>query len=145
MGKSYTSDLRERVVGLIVEGQSRRGAARQLKLSASCAVKLMARWRRTRSLEPARQGRPPGSGKLEPHRTFLIGRVEQCPDITMPELAAELEAQSGIRVSPASLSRFLCAAGFTYKKNPSGLRAGTRRRSASAAAMGGTPPASHAA
>lgn len=34
----------------------------------------------------------------------------------MPELAAELEARSGIRVSPASLSRFLCKAGFTYKK-----------------------------
>jgi len=145
MGKSYTSDLRERVVGLVEAGQSRRGAARQFSVSPSCAVKLVARWLQTKSLEPAKQGRPSGSGKLEPHRAFLIGRVEARPDITMPELAAELETQSGITVNPASLSRFLCAAGFTYKKNAAGLGAGTRRRRASAAAVGGSSPAPHAA
>jgi hypothetical protein len=31
-------------------------------------------------------------------------------------LAAELEARHGIEVDPASLSRFLCKAGLTYKK-----------------------------
>ncbi len=79
-------------------------------------MKLMARWRQTRSLEPAKQERPSGSGKLEAQRAFLIGRVKERPDITMPELAAELELRSRITVNPASLSRFLCAAGFTYKK-----------------------------
>ena len=60
MGKSYTSDLRERVIGLIEAGQSRRQAARHFGVSPSCAVKLMAHWRRTGSLEPVRQGRPHG-------------------------------------------------------------------------------------
>ena len=116
MGKSYASDLRRRVICFVGAGQSRRQAARHFGVSPSCAVKLMSRWQRTKSLEPARQGRPRRGGKLEPHRTFLIGRVEERPDITMPELARELEVQSGLTVSPASLSRFLCKAGFTYKK-----------------------------
>ncbi|MFZ2099508.1 MAG: IS630 transposase-related protein, partial [Oricola sp.] len=87
MGKSYTSDLRERVVGFIEAGHSRRKGAHRFAVSPSCAVKLMSRWQRTKSLEPARQGRPRGGGKLEPHRGFLISRVEARPDITMPELA----------------------------------------------------------
>ena len=32
------------------------------------------------------------------------------------ELAAELEAKRGVKASPASLSRLLCRAGFTYNK-----------------------------
>jgi transposase len=145
MGKSYTSDLRERVVGFIEAGQSRRKAALHFDVSPSCAVKLMSRWRRTKSLEPAKQGRPRGGGKLEPHRRFLIGSVEARPDITMPELVKELEAQSGITVSPASLSRFLRKAGFTYKKNTDGLGAGTRRCRPSAADVDPAPPAPDAA
>ncbi len=79
-------------------------------------MKLLSRLRKTASLAPAAQGRPRGGGKLAKHRGFLIARVEQQPDITMPELAAALEAAAAGRASPASLSRFLCKAGFTYKK-----------------------------
>jgi transposase len=75
-------------------------------------------------LAPAKQGRPAGSGKLGRYRIFLIGRVKEKPDITMPELARELEALHHVKVNPASLSRFLCKAGFSYKKNAAGI--GTR-------------------
>ncbi len=126
MTKSYSSDLRERVVFYVEAGHSRRAAARAFDVSASFAVKLLASWRKTGSTAPARQGRPPGGGKLAPHRDFLIKRVEDKPDITMPELAGELEEARGVLVSPASLSRILCAAGFTYKKNTAGLRARAR-------------------
>jgi hypothetical protein len=40
----------------------------------------------------------------------------------MPELAAKLEAECGLVAHPASLSRFLLAAGFTVKKNAAGRR-----------------------
>lgn len=79
-------------------------------------MKLVARHERTGSLEPEPQGRPQGTGKLEPYRDILIARVEEQPDITMPELAAELESQHAIKADPSSLSRFLCKAGFSYKK-----------------------------
>jgi transposase len=120
MGRSYSLDLRRRVVGRVAGGQSRRGAAEALEVSPSFSVKLVARHRRTGSVAPERQGRPPGTGKLAPHRDFLIGRVKERPDITMPELAAELEARHGVEADPASLSRLLCKAGFTYKKNAAG-------------------------
>jgi transposase len=97
-------------------------------VSPSFSVKLVARHRRTGTLGPQRQGRPPGTGKLAPYRDFLMGRVRQTPDITMPELAAELEARHGVGADPASLSRFLCKAGLTYKKNPAGRGARTLGR-----------------
>ena len=128
MGRSYSLDLRRRVVSRVEGGQSRRGAAADLQVSPSFSVKLVARHRRSGRLEPQRQGRPPGTGKLAPHRDFLMGRVREKPDITMPELAAELEARRGVVTVPASLSRFLCKAGLTYKKNAAGRGARTLGR-----------------
>ena len=124
MGRTYSLDLRSRLVARVAGGQSRRGAAEDLEVSPSFSVKLVARHRRTGSFAPERQGRPPGTGKLARYRNFLIGRVQEKPDITMPELAAELETRHGVAADPASLSRFLCKAGFSYKKNAAGQ--GTR-------------------
>ena len=127
MGKSYSMDLRERIVAQVAAGGSRRGAARRFGVSDSCAVKLVARAERTGSVEPARQGRPPGGGKLAAHMAFLIEIVEAAPDITLPELAARLEAEREVKVTAPSLSRALIAAGFSYKKSPDGLGARTCR------------------
>lgn len=126
MGKSYSLDLRERVFGFVGCGGSRREAASHFEVSPSFAVKLLRRREKTGSLEPAKQGRPSGGGKLAKVRDFLIARVENHPDITMPELAAALEAEKGVKASPSSLSRFLCLAGFTYKKNAAGGGARSR-------------------
>ena len=127
MGKSHPIELRERVQAEVDGGGSRRGAAERFKVSASFAVKLAARVARTGSLEPARQGRPPGGGKLAPHVTTLIAWVEAEPDITMPELAAKLLAERGVEAHPASLSRVLINAGFSVKKNAVGCRDRARR------------------
>ena len=127
MGKSYSMDLRERIVAQVASGGSRRGAAKRFGVSDSCAIKLVARVERTGSAEPARQGRPPGGGKLAAHMAFLIEEVEARPDITLPELAARLEAERGVKVAAPSLSRALSAAGFSYKKSPDGVGARTRR------------------
>ncbi len=128
MGKSHPIELRERVQAEIDGGGSRRGAAQRFKVSASFAVKLAARVARTGSAEPERQGRPPGGGKLASHLARLVGWVEAAPDITMPELAAKLLAETGVEVHPASLSRALLQAGFSFKKNASGIRDRARRR-----------------
>lgn len=120
MGKSYSLDLRERVIDFVGSGGSRREAASYFDVSPSFTVKLLRRREKTGSLEPAKQGRPRGGGKLAKVRDFLIAQVEKRPDITMPELAAALEAERGVKADPASLSRFFCRAGFTYKKNAAG-------------------------
>jgi transposase len=126
MATSYSMDLRSRVVAAVAGGSSRRGAAQQFGVSASCAVKLLARVQATGSAEPGRRGRRPGSGKLGPHKAMLIAWVEEKPDITMPELALRLEQMHGVRVHPSSLSRLLGGVGWTYKKTA--RRAGDRPR-----------------
>ena len=128
MGKGYSLDLRERIAARVEAGHSRREAARHFGVSESCAVKLMQRVAATGSPAPAPQGRPAGGGKLAPCQQFLIGCVRANPDITMPELAAELLAAHGVEADPSSLSRVLCQAGFSYKKSAEGGGARTRRR-----------------
>ena len=63
MGKPYSIDLRERVQAEVESG---------LRRQSSFAMKLADRISRTGSVEPARQGRPPGGGKLAPHLTALL-------------------------------------------------------------------------
>ena len=121
MGKPYSIDLRERVQAAVDGGQSRRAAARHYAVSASFVVKLAERVSRTGSAEPARQGRPPGGGKLAPHLALLLEWVAAEPDITMPELAAKLRAERAVTVHPASLSRVLLQAGLSFKKNSAGV------------------------
>ena len=126
MARSYSTDLRERVAGEVDAGQSRRAAARRFGVSASTGVRIAKRKELTGSVEPARIGRPAGSGKLTIYASDLIGWVEANKDITMPELAAKLEEKHGVSAHPASLSRFLIKQGFTVKKNPAGNRGRTR-------------------
>ncbi len=127
MAKVYSTDLRDRVLGFIRSGHSRRGAARHFGVSPSFAVKLAERERRTGSSAPDRRGRRAGHGKLAPVLGFLITRLQAEPDITMPELAEALRAAHGVTAHPASLSRVLCRAGFTYKKIAAGPGVRTRK------------------
>ena len=129
MTRSYSLDLRVRVVAFVEAGHTCRAAARHFGVSDSFAIKLLQRQRQSGSPAPARQGRPLGHRKLSPYETFLIQAVETKPDITMPELAARLLKEHGIIAAPATLSRLLCRHGFTYKKTPDGRGVRTRRRS----------------
>ena len=122
MGKAHSTDLRVRIVDAIEAGQSCRAAARQFSVSPATAVRLSQRKTRTGSVEPARQGRPVGTGRLTAHVDALVSWVDANGDITMPELAARLLAERGVKAAPATLSRLLIDQGFTVKKNSSGQR-----------------------
>src|SRR5579862_7781187 len=114
MAHAYSLDLRLRVLRFVERGGSCRKAARHFDVSPSFVVKLVGRMRRTGSAEQGTRG---GSrGKLAGYREVLLTYVEEQPDITMPELAAQL-GRLGLSVAPASLSRFLRRIGFRFKKN----------------------------
>jgi transposase len=84
-------------------------------VSVSFVVRLMKSFRATGALAP----KPSGGrrhAKLDPHRAFLLGRVAEKADITMPELSAELATASGTKADPASLSRWLIRNGYRFKK-----------------------------
>ena len=122
MGKSSSADLRVRIVGEIEGGQSCRAAARRFGVSAATAVRLAQRKAQTGSLASTRQVRPTGSVLLGAHVDTLVGWVDADGDITMPELAARLLAERGVKAHQASLSRLLIRHGFTVKKNAAGER-----------------------
>ena len=115
MPKPYSLDLRERVAGFVDGGRSRRAAAAHFGVSVSFVVKLMKAVGTSGRLDPKpRGGRR--HAKLEPHRAFLLAQVAEKDDITMPELAAALDAATGTKADPASLSRWLLRNGYRSKK-----------------------------
>jgi hypothetical protein len=83
MTKSYSLDLRRRVARFVEAGHSCHEAARHFEVSVAFVVRLMAAYRSTSSLAPQPEG---GwrSSKLDPHREFLLQRVAEKGDITMP-------------------------------------------------------------
>jgi transposase len=128
MPKPLSNDLRERVVAFVEAGHSRRAAAVHFGVSASFVVNLMTLHRETGSVDP----RPRGGrrhAKLDPHRAFILGRVAEKADITMPELADELAAATGTKAEPSSLSRWLIRNGYRFKKNSAGQRTRQARHS----------------
>ncbi|MEP7453337.1 IS630 family transposase [Phyllobacterium sp. SB3] len=116
MGICRSEDLRLRVVEAVAAGSSRRAAAQRFAVSVSSAIRWSARAASEGAPRPRKQGRPAGKGPLADHLDYLVGVVEATPDITMPELAARLQADRNVVAANASLSKLLCRAGFTYKK-----------------------------
>ena len=125
MGGAISADCRLRTARGISAGKSRRAVAERFEVAPPPAARVQARYAATGSVEPAKQGRPKGSGKPDPYRAARIEKVKARPDIAMPDLAVWLEAEHGIAAGPSNLSKRLCEAGFTYKK-----RRRPRRRSA---------------
>ena len=143
MTKSYSLDLRQRVVRFVEAGHSCHEAARHFEVSVAFVVRLMAAYRATGSLA----AKPEGGwrySKLDPHREFLIRRVSEKSDLTMPQLAAELAAR-GTTVTPASISRWFIRNGYSFKKNAAGQRARTLRRAPGARPLALQAPAADAA
>jgi transposase len=144
MPKAYSLDLRERVAQFVEAGRSCHAAAAHFTVSVSFVVRLMKSFRATGILKP----KPSGGrrhAKLDPHRAFLIGRIEEKADITMPELSAELAAATGTKADPASLSRFLIRNGYRFKKNAAGSRARSSRCQSGARGVDRQAPAANAA
>jgi transposase len=88
MPKPYSLDLRERVVSYVEAGHSRRAAAAHFRVSPSFVINLMTAFRERGAVTPKALGGWRHS-KLDPHRVFILRRVAEKDDISMPELAGE--------------------------------------------------------
>jgi transposase len=99
MPQAYSLDLRQRVARFVEGGRSCHAAAVHFSVSVSFVVGLMKSFRATGRLTP----KPSGGrrhAKLDPHRPFLLARIAEKADMTMPELSAELAAASGTKAVP---------------------------------------------
>ncbi len=115
MTRALSTDLRERVVAAVTAGESCRSVAERFEVAVSSVVKWSQRYRQTGSVAPGKMG---GHRKrvLEPHRAFIIERIEQTSHLTLHGLKDELAAR-GVRVSHTAVWLFLRREGLRFKKN----------------------------
>lgn len=119
MTAPLSNDLRERVVAAVLAGESCRLAAARFGVAVSSAVKWSQRYRSSGSVAPGKMG---GHRKrvLEPHRAFIVERINQTPHLTRHGLKAEL-AERGVKVSHDTVWQFLRREGLRFKKTLSAL------------------------
>lgn len=128
MGKPYSMDLRERVVGVVNGGGSRRQAAARFGVAASTAIGWVKRVAQTGSAAPTKPGqRQDGKIKGE-YRAWLIARCKS-GDFALRGLVAEL-AERGLKVDYKTVWKFVRAENLSFKKKPGGQRARSRGRGA---------------
>jgi transposase len=117
MGRSLSSDLRERVVKAIGAGMSSRRAAARFGVGISTAGTWYRRYRDHGETAARKQGHPPGC-KLDAHEGFILDLVEKQPDITLAEIAARLAEERGVSAVPSTVWTFFAKRGITFKKRP---------------------------
>jgi len=133
MPKSYSADLRERVIEAVETGASCHEAADRFEISVSSAIKWLQRWRESRSAAPKPRG---GSiSPLEECAAQVLAMTAEHPDLTLEETAAEL-GRRRIQTSKSALSRFFNRHGITFKKKSAGRRAAANGRGARTSTLG---------
>jgi len=121
MARPYSRDLRERVVGAVESGLSRRRAASVFGVGIATVIDWVAVWRESGRITAKPMGGDHNS-RLKGERAWLLGRIEAVPDLTLEELRAEL-ADRGIHVGYGTVWRFFAAEGVSFKKNRARRRA----------------------
>ena len=117
MTRAYSSDLRERVIEAIDGGLSTHKAAERFGIGVATAVRWHRAWRDHGEREARKQG-PKGGGKLDAHEVFILGLVEEQPDITLVEIGEQLVGERSISAVPSTIWLFLERRGITFKKRP---------------------------
>jgi len=124
MPAALSLDLRTRI---IKAWQNEEGTWPELaeRFGVATIDRLVARFRRTGSVEPTRQkyGSDPILGPV--HFALLREILDAQPDLTLPELVTELAARCGVTVSVSTMGRVVREElRYTRKKDP--RRDGTR-------------------
>ena len=115
MGKSYSSDLRERVVNAVEgEGMSRRKAAARFGIGIKTAIDWIRRYRETGSMAAKPMGGCRPKKIVGQHRDWLLERC-QGRDFTLRGLIDEL-ADRGLQVDYRTVWDFVRGEKLTYKK-----------------------------
>lgn len=115
MSHSFGADLRWRVIALISDGLSTRKAAARFSIGVSTAGKWFRRYRDNGETTARKQGQPPGS-KLDDHEAFILGLVEETPDISLGEIAERLLADRCVSAVPSTVWEFFNKRNITFKK-----------------------------
>jgi transposase len=124
MGKPYSLDLRERVVGAVLkEGLSRNQAAARFGVGISTAINWVRGFQETGSVAAGRMGGHKPKAIRGEYEVFVRQRLSE-GNFTLRGLVAEL-AERGLKVDYRSVWNFVHAEKLSFKKNRARQRAGS--------------------
>src|SRR5216684_7869747 len=116
--KAYSQDLRHRVLRAIDSGESQSETAETFAVSVPTIKRYLRQRRESGHVLPkAIPGRPARKGAVL--QTHLRAQLEAHPDATREEHCRLFQADQGIEVSTASISRARAVLGWTRKKRRS--------------------------
>ena len=136
MAKSYSDDLRRRILEAYAQGEGTQAQlAQRFRVSLGYVEKIRGQQRRTGRMErvPHHPGRKPKF--TEPIRQKLRGWLRQRPDSTLVELQEKLAQERQLRVSVPALWSVLGKMGLRLIKSHSTRANGIRKPTSS----GGKP------
>jgi putative transposase len=123
MGKPYSIDLRERVVGAVVkDGLSCNQAAARFGVAISTAIRWVRRFHETGSAAAGKIGGYRRKAIRGEHRDWLLKRVQE-KDFTLRGLVAELASERGLTVDYRTMWSFVHEEKLSFKKKRGGWRA----------------------
>jgi transposase len=131
--RTYSIDLRERIVAARARGHSAAETARLFKLSKRSVERYCKLHAMTGSLQPKRRGGYRRS-RLEKHDETLRRWIREQPDLTLAELQQRLARKLQVSLGITALWHRLEHLGLSYKKNAA-------RRGARSACHRAGPPA----
>ena len=115
MGKSYSTDLRERVVNAVErEGMSRRKAAARFGIGVKTAIDWVRHYRETGRLAALPRGGRRPKKLVGAYRDWLLQRCGE-RDFTLRGLVAEL-GERGLKVDYRGVWEFVHAENLSHKK-----------------------------
>ncbi len=127
--KTYSQDLRQKMLAAGDHGMPRKEAVATFGVSPATLKRWLRRRRETGSAAPKRRRRPgmrPRIGGAD-ERRVLWRQLESHPEATLEEHRQLWERERGVRVSVATMSRAIRRLGWTYKQRRWWPPSGTRR------------------
>ena len=117
MARAYSEDLRSRVLDAMASGLSTHQAANRFGIGVATAV-VWARRLRDHGETSARHAGGRRGSRLDGHAAFIEGLIEGQKDVTLNEMVERLATERNVRISRSTLSDWLRARGWTFKKRP---------------------------
>ena len=130
--RAYSTDLKERLVRAVANGQPMREAARRFGVAVTTVKRAVVQERETGSLQ--RKPIPGYPRRIRPEQeATLRARLETAPNATVLEHCAWWAEQYGQQLSEATMWRAIRRLGWTHKKKHWQPANATRRRAKSGA------------
>ena len=114
--KPYSQDLRERVLRAVDTGMPRADIVKSLAVSPATIKRYLKQRRETGHVKPkAIPGRPAHKGVAL--QAGLLAQLEAQRDARLEDHCQQWEAEHGVQVSTATMSRAIQRLGWTRKKS----------------------------